>query len=187
MRSVMTRPVEVRRVTTYFADHMTPLGDSNTVDLPIKHLLCIFRYILNSSNVKLSLSEKELLRDMYKFAGLTLRQIPSLKIRAILRWPIMAIPLPRDVEKLLSQYLDPLSSSHLLSSQNRLLNNIQRDSELYPMPLEAIQSFKTSLEWESKIREYKLLRGKKRYLSYRRYITFDNSMLAGLHNMSLVG
>ena len=97
----------------------------------------------------------------------------------------MAIPLPRDVEKLLTQYLDPLSSSHLVSNQDRLLKNIQRDCELYPMPAEAIQRFKQSLEWESKVREYNLLRGKKRYLSYRRYITFDNSMLAGLHNKSL--
>ena len=99
---------------------------------------------------------------------------------------MMAIPLPRDVEKLLTQYLDPLSSSHLLSSQDRLLKNIQRDSELYPMSVDTIQNFKQSLEWESKIREFKLLRGKKRYLSYRRYITFDNSMLAGLDNRPIL-
>ena len=162
---------------------LSPIG-MQWVFLSNHHIFC--RYILNSSNVKLSLPEKSLLRDMFKFAGLTLRQIPSLKIRAILRWPMMAVPLPRDVEKLLSQYLDPLSSSHLLSTQDRLLKNIQRDSELYPMSVDTIQNFKQGLEWESKMREYKLLRGKKRYLSYRRYITFDNSMLAGLNNKPIL-
>ena len=72
---------------------------------------------------------------------------------------MMAVPLPRDVEKLLNQYLDPLSSSHLLSTQDRLLRNIQRDSELYPMSVDTIQNFKKRLEWESKMREYKLLVG----------------------------
>ena len=87
--------------------------------------------------------------------------------------------LPNDINALLTRFMDETSSSHLQLNQQRLFEDIQKDATAQPVPIETIQTFKQSLYWESKMKDRYRLKGRKRYLAYRKYINFSpSSMLA---------
>ena len=65
-------------------------------------------------------------------------------------------------------FLDPNTSS--------ILREIRSDAALSHISLKDIKKFQKALTEESKYKEFKILRGKKRYLSHRQWISFSPGM-----------
>ena len=77
------------------------------------------------------------------------------------------------LRELATSFLDPESPSFLQTNPTRILENIRHDANRTPVSLETINLFLHSLSYHSKAREKQLLGSKKRYASYRRYLTFS--------------
>ena len=79
-----------------------------------------------------------------------------------------------------SKYRDPTSTLFLEKDIDRLYSEAKRDADLNPVSRAEILRFKSSLSTLSRDREKRILRGRKRVLSYRRWIVFGpNNILLG--------
>ena len=70
--------------------------------------------------------------------------------------------LPPEIKLLFDQYMSPESSNHLELNANKILRNIRMDALLQPSSVDTINYFKHSLEYFSKMKALKILRGRKR-------------------------
>ena len=85
---------------------------------------------------------------------------------------------PDYLRKLLLRYNDPENPLHLDLSAKRIIEKLSTDGS--PVTASEIQQFKSSLEYYSMARERRLLRGKKRYLSFRPWVSFSPQSILAL-------
>ena len=70
-------------------------------------------------------------------------------------------------------YTKNSNALYLHPNTSRILKEIRLDSSLSHISLNEIKKFQQALTEESKYKEFKILRGKKRYLSHRQWISFS--------------
>ena len=75
--------------------------------------------------------------------------------------------LPEPIAYLLRRYRDPTHSLYLDLSSRRILHQLLDEGTRQPIDRAIIENFRRSLGWFSRVRERRILRGKKRYYSFR--------------------
>ena len=93
------------------------------------------------------------------------------------------------IQFLLKKYLDPSSSIHLELNRSHIFRAIKNDAIARPASTATIKHFQESLSYFSRQKERYMLRGKKRHLNYRQYLSFAPETilcadLAFLHHLS---
>ena len=80
-----------------------------------------------------------------------------------------------DFNKLWNQLTstDISSTSTYPFNINSLVEHVTNDTNLYPANIEDILQLKSTIETESRIKEIRTLRGKKRKISCRPYVTYS--------------
>ena len=92
--------------------------------------------------------------------------------------PLPPPPPPDYLKKLLYRYQDPNDPLHLDLSTQRIIE--QLSSENSTVTASEIQQFKSSLEFYTLERERRLLRGRKRYLSFRPWLCYSPQTILAL-------
>ena len=77
------------------------------------------------------------------------------------------------IKRLIQQYKTPYSNIFLKKNTQDIFQAVKKDTELYPTRYNDILRLKNSVESIFRDRETRILRGKSRYLSYRKWITFS--------------
>ena len=75
--------------------------------------------------------------------------------------------LPAPIAYLLKRYQDPTNQLYLDLSTRRILEQLLNEGLARPISRNIIENFRQSLAWFSRVRERRLLRGRKRYNSFR--------------------
>ena len=75
--------------------------------------------------------------------------------------------LPEPIAYLLRRYRDPSHNLYLDLSTRRILNQLLDEGVRKPIDRTIIEDFRRSLSWFSRVRERRILRGRKRYNSFR--------------------
>ena len=70
-------------------------------------------------------------------------------------------------------YINNANAIFLDPNTSHVLREIRSDASLSHISLRDIKKFQQALTEESKYKEFKLLRGRKRYLSHRQWISFS--------------
>lgn len=85
-------------------------------------------------------------------------------------------------DKLYKRYLNPASKFFLVKNINDIYNQAKKDADLNPVTYKDILTFKNSLETISREKEKRILKWRKRHLSYRKWVTWgpNNVHLADL-------
>ena len=88
--------------------------------------------------------------------------------------------LDEQLQSLLTQYLDPRSAAHLELNSQKILKELKEDSKKFPATIPTIRFFRDSLSFYSRARDRYMLRGRRRYNSFRKYVSFSpESVLCG--------
>ena len=90
-------------------------------------------------------------------------------------------PVPDEqIRDLLARYLDPTSVAHLETNERKILQSVRRDAAKYPATIPTIRYFRDSLSYYSRARERYILKGRRRYNSFRKHVSFSpESILCG--------
>ena len=87
------------------------------------------------------------------------------------------------IKELSKLYLNPNSNLFLSKDTKDIYENIKSDASLHPATFADILRLRNSIESDFRHREHRILRGKRRYLSRRKFIAFSPcSILLGKFN-----
>ena len=77
------------------------------------------------------------------------------------------------LNRLRELYKTPGSNLFLTKNAQDIYQGVKKDTLLYPTTFSDIYKLKNTIESDFRQREHRILRGKTRYLSRRRFITFS--------------